>query len=698
MWRRGRVEVTAPADGIVSRRMARVGGYAAGAAEPMFRIVAKGEVELDAEVTETRHAASRTGRRRASRSPVSARSTGTVRLVSPEVDKSTRLGRVRIFLGDNPGLRVGSFARGQIVDRQRQRPRGAGVRRPLRSRRADRAGGARQPRRDAEIETGLAAGAIVQVRDGLAEGDLVVTRSGTFLREGDAVRPVRGRRHQAERGALMNWNISAWSIRRPVPSLVLFLVLMVLGWVSFDQLPVTRFPNIDVPIVQVHVYQAGAAPSELEVQVTKKIEDAVAGVNGVKHQTSSITEGSSLTTIEFRLEIQQDRAAQRREGRHRAHPLGAAAHHRRADRHAHRGRRAADRHVRGARAGHDARAALVVRGRYGRARAAGREGRVAGRAHRRRRPRDPHRARSRPAAGLRHHRGRREPAAARHARGPGRRARRDRRARAGDPHARRQAVRWRTSPPPPSRCRAGRKVRLDQLGTVTDATAEPRTFAALDGVPVVAFAISRAKGASDTVVAADVAKKIAELQKAHPEVELKHDRHDGDLHAGRLSLDHDDADRGRRPRHHRGVHVPARFARDRHRGRRAAAVDRSRVLGARCGGLLAQPRQPARHHHRHRHPGRRRDRRDREHRAAHAHGQERLSRGAGGRRRDRPRGDRHHADHRRRVRAGELHGRHRRAVLQAVRPGGRVRGVLLAAGGAADHAAARRLLHAQQGP
>ncbi len=74
----------------------------------------------------------------------------------------------------------------------------------------------------------------------------------------------------------------------------------------------------------------------------------------------------------------------------------------------------------------------------------------------------------------------------------------------------------------------GRKVRLDQLGTVTDATAEPRTFAALDGAPVVAFAISRAKGASDTVVAADVAKKIAQLQKAHPEVELKTDRHDGE--------------------------------------------------------------------------------------------------------------------------------------------------------------------------
>src|SRR5215510_15269378 len=106
----------------------------------------------------------------------------------------------------------------------------------------------------------------------------------------------------------MNWNISAWSIRTPVPSLVLFMVLIALGYVSFGQLAVTRFPNLDVPIVQVRVYQTGSAPSELEVQVSKKVEDAIAGVNGVKHQTSAITEGSSVTTVEFHLEVNQDRA------------------------------------------------------------------------------------------------------------------------------------------------------------------------------------------------------------------------------------------------------------------------------------------------------------------------------------------------------------------------------------------------------
>ena len=132
----------------------------------------------------------------------------------------------------------------------------------------------------------------------------------------------------------MNWNISAWSIRQPVPALVLFLVLMALGWVSFGQLPVTRFPNIDVPIVQVRITQAGAAPSELEVQVTKKIEDAIAGVNGIKHQTSAVTEGSSDHHHRIPSGGNQDRAAQRREGRHLAHPLRAASHHRGADHHA----------------------------------------------------------------------------------------------------------------------------------------------------------------------------------------------------------------------------------------------------------------------------------------------------------------------------------------------------------------------------
>ena len=103
-------------------------------------------------------------------------------------------------------------------------------------------------------------------------------------------------------------NISAWAIRKPIASLVLFAVLMVLGWFAFKGLPITRFPNIDVPIVSVQVTQSGAAPAELETQVTKKVEDAVSGINGVKHMTSSIQDGVSTTNVEFRLEINTDRA------------------------------------------------------------------------------------------------------------------------------------------------------------------------------------------------------------------------------------------------------------------------------------------------------------------------------------------------------------------------------------------------------
>jgi hydrophobe/amphiphile efflux-1 (HAE1) family protein len=103
-------------------------------------------------------------------------------------------------------------------------------------------------------------------------------------------------------------NVSAWSIRRPVPSLVLFLVLMTLGLLSFSGLAITRFPNIDIPIVTIDVTQSGAAPVELETQVTKRIEDSVAGVSNVKHIKSSITDGSSKTTIEFQLGTNTDRA------------------------------------------------------------------------------------------------------------------------------------------------------------------------------------------------------------------------------------------------------------------------------------------------------------------------------------------------------------------------------------------------------
>ncbi len=106
----------------------------------------------------------------------------------------------------------------------------------------------------------------------------------------------------------MNWNFSAWSIRNPVPPILLFVVLIALGLYSFFHLPITKFPNIDVPVISVTVTDVGSAPAELETQVTKKVEDAIAGISGVKHMTSTVTDGSSTTAVEFRLEINTDRA------------------------------------------------------------------------------------------------------------------------------------------------------------------------------------------------------------------------------------------------------------------------------------------------------------------------------------------------------------------------------------------------------
>ena len=106
----------------------------------------------------------------------------------------------------------------------------------------------------------------------------------------------------------MAWNISGAAIRKPIPPLVLFAVLTLLGVVAFRMLPITRAPNVDIPVVSVTVTQTGAAPAELESQVTKKVEDAVANVAGVKHLTSTVTDGMSQTIIELRLEVSSDRA------------------------------------------------------------------------------------------------------------------------------------------------------------------------------------------------------------------------------------------------------------------------------------------------------------------------------------------------------------------------------------------------------
>lgn len=189
-WRRSRTEVTAPADGIVSRRLARVGGFAAGAQDAMFRIVAGGEVELDAEVPETQVARMRAGQPAEVAVAGVGDVKGAVRLVSQEIDRASRLGRVRVSLGSSPALRVGAFGRGRI-----EVARSRGVTLPVPAVLHGTDGAIVQLVRDnrivsTRVETGITAQGRVEITKGIAQGDTVVARSGTFLRDGDLIRPV----------------------------------------------------------------------------------------------------------------------------------------------------------------------------------------------------------------------------------------------------------------------------------------------------------------------------------------------------------------------------------------------------------------------------------------------------------------------------------------------------------------------------
>ncbi|CDZ28992.1 Acriflavin resistance protein [Neorhizobium galegae bv. officinalis] len=104
-------------------------------------------------------------------------------------------------------------------------------------------------------------------------------------------------------------NISAWAIRNPLPSILLFLILVAAGLYSFSRLPVTYFPTIDEPAVNVTIDQPGGAPSELETEVTRLVEDAVASLAGVEEIKSTVTQGRSVTAVEFELGvISPDRA------------------------------------------------------------------------------------------------------------------------------------------------------------------------------------------------------------------------------------------------------------------------------------------------------------------------------------------------------------------------------------------------------
>lgn len=189
--RLAKTEVRAPADGLVLARNATLGGIVSASGGPLFRIAMNGELELAATVSETSLAKLKAGM------PVKVSVAGVdpldahIRFIDPEIDARTRLGTVRIGLPAHDSVRSGNFARGTIETLRRE-----GLAVPASALLYKGTEAFVQKVVDGTIRTtpvtaGARAGAEVEVTGGLAEGDEVVSRAGTFVADGDKVTPVR---------------------------------------------------------------------------------------------------------------------------------------------------------------------------------------------------------------------------------------------------------------------------------------------------------------------------------------------------------------------------------------------------------------------------------------------------------------------------------------------------------------------------
>ncbi len=97
-------------------------------------------------------------------------------------------------------------------------------------------------------------------------------------------------------------NFSAWSIHRPLPAILVFILLTAAGLLAFNRLAVSQFPDLTVPVVNVTVTLPGASPSTLETQVTRKVEDATASIPALRNMASIVNEGVSTTILTFEIE------------------------------------------------------------------------------------------------------------------------------------------------------------------------------------------------------------------------------------------------------------------------------------------------------------------------------------------------------------------------------------------------------------
>jgi multidrug efflux pump subunit AcrA (membrane-fusion protein) len=195
----GTTAVQAPAAGVIIARAAVVGTTASARAEPLFRIAAKGEMELLAEIPVK--SLNQVALDQSAKIEIVGvgELSGRVRLFSTAVNPTTQLGQIRIFIGSDPRLRVGAFGRATINVGRR-----CGPAIPLSAVLYGPGGAVVQVVRDRRIETrrvtiGLITAGQAEIREGLAEGDTVVARAGAFVREGDRVQPITAAEPSARR-------------------------------------------------------------------------------------------------------------------------------------------------------------------------------------------------------------------------------------------------------------------------------------------------------------------------------------------------------------------------------------------------------------------------------------------------------------------------------------------------------------------
>ena len=314
-------------------------------------------------------------------------------------------------------------------------------------------------------------------------------------------------------------NVSAWSIRNPIPSVMLFVLLTFAGLLSFKAMKVQNFPDIDLPTVMVSATLPGAAPAQLETEVARKIENAIATLQGLKHIYTKVQDGAVTITAEFRLEkpvqeaVDDVRSAVSRvrselPGDVRdpivskldmaALPVLAFTV---------RSNLLDDEALSWFVDNEISRKLLAVRGVGGVARVGGvtREVRVA---------LDPFKLQALNAT----------------AADVSRQVRQVQQDSAGgrtDLGGGEQPVRTLATVKSAQELGAlfislsdGRKIRLDQVATVTDTIAEPRSAALLNGKTIVGFEVSRSRGESEVSVGAAVQVALAELKSLHPDLEL----------------------------------------------------------------------------------------------------------------------------------------------------------------------------------